>query len=74
MANTPSFESNLEKLEAIVKKLEGGDLTLEQSLKAFEEGVGLARKCEAMLKAAKGKVEKLVKTESGQWKTEELES
>ncbi|MDO8494342.1 MAG: exodeoxyribonuclease VII small subunit [Deltaproteobacteria bacterium] len=69
---TTSFESQLEKLETIVRKLENGDLTLEQSLKAFEEGIGLARKCEKMLKETKGKVEKLVQNESNEWKEETL--
>lgn len=52
------------KLEGIVRKLENGDLTLEESLKAFEEGVGLARLCEEQLQEAKGKIEKLVRNES----------
>ena len=59
------FETAVEKLEQIVRKLEGGNLTLEESLKAFEEGIGLTRTCEKLLQEAKGKVEKLVKKESG---------
>ena len=39
------FEEALERLEAIVKKLESGDLTLEESLKSFEEGTKLANFC-----------------------------
>ena len=65
MAPTVKFETAVEKLEQIVRKLEGGDLTLEESLKAFEEGIGLSRICEKLLQEAKGKVEKLVKKESG---------
>ncbi|MBI4224614.1 MAG: exodeoxyribonuclease VII small subunit [Deltaproteobacteria bacterium] len=66
------FESALEKLETLVRKLENGDLTLDESLKAFEEGIGLARHCEKLLNAAKGKVEKLVQKEGGKFETEPL--
>ncbi len=38
----PSFEESLKKLETIVDKLEKGDLSLEESLKLFEQGVGLS--------------------------------
>lgn len=73
VATTPiKFEAAVEKLEGIVRKLEGGDLTLEESLKAFEEGIGLARVCEKLLSEAKGKVEQLVKKESGKWETKPL--
>lgn len=65
MANPLKFETALEKLETIVRKLEGGELTLEESLKAFEEGIGLARQCEKLLTQAKGKVEKLIAKEGG---------
>lgn len=65
---TIKFEGCLEKLEGLVKKLEHGELTLDESLKAFEEGVGLARQCSAMLEEAKGKVEELVQKESGELK------
>jgi exodeoxyribonuclease VII small subunit len=41
----PSFEESLKKLETIVEKLEQGDLPLEESLKLFEEGVGLSAIC-----------------------------
>ena len=69
MPPTVKFETAVQKLEAIVRKLEEGDLTLEESLKAFEEGIGLARTCEKLLKEAKGKVEVLVKKEGGKWES-----
>lgn len=72
MAQNVKFETALEKLEQIVRKLENGDLTLEESLKAFEEGIGLARGCEKILQEAKGKVEKLVQKEGGKLTTEPL--
>jgi exodeoxyribonuclease VII small subunit len=66
----PSFEESLNRLEAIVEKLEKGDLTLEESLKLFEEGVGLSAACKQELDAAEGKVEMLVKQRDGSLKTE----
>jgi len=56
----PSFESALERLEAIVERLEGGELPLEQALAAFEEGVALSRRCTAELEAAERRIELLV--------------
>jgi exodeoxyribonuclease VII small subunit len=48
-----------------VKKLEEGDLPLDQSLKMFEEGMQLARFCEKSLNEAQGRVEKLMSDEEG---------
>ncbi len=59
MSNKDSFETSLKKLEALVEKLEAPDLSLEQSLKFFEEGVKLSRICENKLQEAQGKIEKL---------------
>jgi len=56
----PSFESALERLEAIVDRLESGELPLEQALAAFEEGVTLSRRCTAELEAAERRIELLV--------------
>ena len=60
-----NFESSLARLEEIVKKLEKGDLPLEQSLKLFEEGVKLARVCNKRLEEAERKVEILLKDKEG---------
>ena len=60
------FEVALEKLEQIVRKLEGGELNLDESLKAFEDGISLTRTCESLLKDAKGKIEMLIKNENGE--------
>ncbi len=57
------FETALDKLEEIVRKLEQGDLPLDDSLKLFEEGVGLARFCGTRLDAAERKIEILMKAE-----------
>ncbi|MBU4484796.1 exodeoxyribonuclease VII small subunit [bacterium] len=67
-----SFEKNVKTLEDLVKKLESGNLTLDDSLKAFEEGIGLTRTCEGQLKEAKTKIEKLIKKESGETEVVEL--
>jgi len=57
----PKFEECLQQLEKIVEQLEKGDLSLEQSLKLFEEGVRLSNSCRQELEAAEGKVEILMK-------------
>lgn len=56
-----SFEDALDQLEALVEQMEHGELSLEDSLGAFERGVALTRRCEAALKAAEQKVEILSK-------------
>ena len=58
------FETALEKLQATVKRMEGGELSLEQSLKHFEEGVMLTRVCQEQLSAAEKRVEVLIKSNS----------
>ena len=55
-----SFESSLEKLETIVDSFEDGNLGLDDSLKAFEEGMKLAKLCEEKLDEAQGRVEKIM--------------
>jgi exodeoxyribonuclease VII small subunit len=55
------FEEALLKLEDLVRKMEGGDLSLEESLKAFEEGIRLARFCTKKLDEAERRVEILLK-------------
>jgi exodeoxyribonuclease VII small subunit len=64
------FEDSLKKLETIVAQLEQGDLALEESLKLFEEGVGLSAPCKQELEAAEGKVQMLVKQRDGSRKLE----
>ena len=64
------FEDALQRLERIVDQLEAGNLALEESLKVFEEGVGLARHCAWYLDEAEKRVELLTRDESGLLKTE----
>lgn len=59
-----SFETALERLQGVVKKLESGELGLEDSLKQFEEGVRLSKACQEQLTAAEQKVELLLKVGS----------
>ena len=58
-----NFESALEELESLVTRMESGELSLDESLKAFERGVVLARQCQTELKNAELKVKAL--TEEG---------
>lgn len=66
VSNAIPFEEALKRLEEIVRHLEAGDLTLDESLKAFEEGIKWSRLCEQRLAEAKGKVEVLVKEANGE--------
>ena len=59
------FEKSLQQLEGTVRKLESGTLTLDESLKVFEDGVALSRQCEAALTTVQGKIEKLIQKEDG---------
>ena len=60
-SNDFNFEAAIEQLQKTVRDLESGDLSLEDSLKAFEQGVKLSRECEGFLKTAKKKIEVLTK-------------
>ena len=60
MANPKSFENSVNELDTIVKKMESGDLSLDESLKLFEQGVKLTRACQQTLAEAEAKIEKLM--------------
>jgi len=68
-----NFEQSLKKLESIVAKMERGDVSLEESVKLFEEGSKLADQCKQQLAEAEGKVEILVKQRNGSTKREPFE-
>ena len=57
--NPESFERAMEQLESLVSRMEAGDLSLEESLKAFERGVHLTRFCQGQLQKAELKVQEL---------------
>ena len=65
-----NFEQSLKQLEAIVTQMERGDVSLEDSVKLFEEGTKLAEQCKQQLAEAEGKVEILIKQRNGAMKRE----
>ena len=56
-----TYESGMEELTALTEKIEGGEMTLEETLKAYEKGCALAEKLSALLQEGCGRVEKLEK-------------
>ena len=60
-----TFETSLKELEKIVRRLEEGDSSLEDSLKLFEDGVKLSRECQERLNQAERRIEALLKDENG---------
>jgi exodeoxyribonuclease VII small subunit len=63
------FEQTLERLQALVRELETGDCSLEDSIKKFEEGMALARSCQERLSQAEQKIEILLKADKDGVKT-----
>lgn len=59
------FEESMEKLEKIVADLESGELSLDESVKKFEEGIKLSKKCNEILEETEKKITILVKGEDG---------
>jgi exodeoxyribonuclease VII small subunit len=68
-----SFEERLTSLEAVVERLERGDLTLEDSVRLFEEGVHLSNACKLELEKAEGRIQVLVETQGGGVQVAEME-
>jgi exodeoxyribonuclease VII small subunit len=62
---TKSFESMMERLEELVEKLEGGNLSLEDSIKSFEEGMALVKTCSTVLQEAEQRIQKLTRDADG---------
>lgn len=73
MATEMKFEDALKKLEKIAADLEAGDLSLDDSLKRYEEGVRLACFCSKKLESAKNKVKILVKAGAGKFEVKPFE-
>ena len=67
-----TFEAAMKRLESIVETLGGGNLSLEDSLKMFEEGMELCKFCNKKLDEAEYKVEKLMEKKGGELSVEEL--
>jgi len=72
MTDDIKFEDALSRLEGIVEELESGELSLEQALAAFEEGIRLSRICSKQLDEAERKIEILIKGENGQLRIEDF--
>jgi len=69
-AKRPDFERSLARLEEVVRRLESPQLSLDEAMKLFEEGVGLSRECQKQLEEAEGRVEILLKKADGTLKAE----
>lgn len=61
-----SFEQALKRLEEIVEILEAGNISLEESIKIYQEGIALSKLCSGMLEEAEGKVMAIMNRGSGQ--------
>jgi exodeoxyribonuclease VII small subunit len=75
-AETPrkgDFEKSLARLEEVVKRLESADLSLDEAMRLFEEGVKLSRECQKQLEDAEGRVEILLKKADGKVVAEPFE-
>ncbi len=73
MNSNLSFEKAIEKLDEIVSSLEKGNLNLEDSLKAYEEGVKLSQYCNKILEDAEGKISMIMKEDDSYKETDFLE-
>jgi exodeoxyribonuclease VII small subunit len=67
------FEEHLTQLELVVERLERGDLTLDESVRLFEEGMKLSQACKAELEQAEGRVQVLVEGKGGKMQVAEMD-
>jgi exodeoxyribonuclease VII small subunit len=72
-AKKVDFERSLTRLEEVVRKLESPQLSLDEAMKLFEEGVELSRECQKQLEEAEGRVEILLKKADGKLSAEPFE-
>lgn len=70
MSEAQNFEQTLKALEELVERLESGELSLEESLSCFEQGVALAGRCQKQLDQAEARIEQLVRDGNGRLQTE----
>jgi exodeoxyribonuclease VII small subunit len=68
-----SFEEQLTALETVVERLERGELSLDESVRLFEEGVKLSNACKKELEAAEGRIQVLVEKGNGGMRVADLE-
>jgi exodeoxyribonuclease VII small subunit len=67
------FEKHLTQLETVVERLEKGDLTLDESVRLFEEGMKHSQACKEELEQAEGRIQVLVETKGGKMQVAEME-
>ncbi len=67
------FEDQLTALEAVVERLERGELSLEDSVRLFEEGITLSNACKLELEKAEGRIQVLVESHAGNMQVAELD-
>jgi len=67
------FEEHLTQLETVVERLEKGDLTLDESVRLFEEGMKLSQACKKELEQAEGRIQVLVEGKGGKMQVAEME-
>lgn len=60
----PAFEQSLNDLQTLVERLESGDLSLEESLTTFEQGIALTRECQSALQDAEQRIQLLLEKNS----------
>jgi exodeoxyribonuclease VII small subunit len=65
MNKNKNFEQTLARLEEIVKKMESGNISLDESIEIYQEGITLSKQCSSMLEEAEGKVMAIVNKEQG---------
>jgi exodeoxyribonuclease VII small subunit len=65
-----TFEGSMKRLEEIVEQLDSGKLSLDESLKIFEEGIELSNLCSEKLKQAEKRIKTLLKKEDGNFQLE----
>jgi len=70
--SNPTFEEALDELALIIEQLERDDLTLDNALIHFEDGIRLMRSCDSHLKNAQGRLRELIKGEKGEFITKVL--
>ena len=67
-----TFEDSMNELEAIVTQLETGDITLDESIKLFEDGIKLAKTCQKKLEEAEKRVKVLIQSGNGEMALEDF--
>jgi exodeoxyribonuclease VII small subunit len=72
-ANDIRFEDAIQRLETIVDELERGEITLDESVALFEEGIALSKRCSEKLDEVELRVQKWIKTEDGGFRLEPLQ-